>query len=139
MPEPTAPRALLVEDNLMFAMMVEPALKRLGYQVKIVGSAQSAAQAAAELAPAVIFVNLASNRVDGVGVVRALKADPSLAGTPVIGYAGHVERQFFQQGREAGATLVVPNSAMRKSLPEVLRKLQNRLAGEAEQEWPEDE
>jgi hypothetical protein len=62
-----------------------------------------------------------------------------LAGVGIIGYAGHVERRFFQEGREAGADLVVPNSAIRKALPEVLAKLERLRAGEApaDEEWPE--
>ena len=138
MSDPTPPCAVLIEDNLMFAMMVEPALKRLGYQVKTLADPRTAAETAAALAPEVIFVNLTSSRLDGPEMVRTLRAQPALAETPVIGYAGHVERHFFQQGREAGATLVVPNSAMRKALPQVLEKLRSRLAGAAEEEWPED-
>ena len=138
MSEPIPPCAVLIEDNLMVAMMVDPAQKRLGYRVKTLADPRTAAEAAAALAPEVVFVNLASSRLDGPGMVRSLRAQAALAETPVIGYAGHVERHFFQQGREAGATLVVPNSAMRKALPQVLEKLRGRLAGVPEEEWPED-
>lgn len=132
-----SPRAVLVDDNLMFTMMVQPALKRLGCEVRALSG--GAGEEIARLAPDLIFVNLASNRFSGPDLVRELRSRAELARTPIVGYAGHVERHFFQAGREAGATLVVPNSAMRKALPEVLEKLQRRLAGAAEEEWTEED
>jgi hypothetical protein len=62
-----------------------------------------------------------------------------LSDLPVVGYAGHVERHHFQAGRDAGATLVVPNSAMRKALPQILEKLNARLAQQDLTDWPEDD
>lgn len=132
------PLAVLLEDNLMFGMMIEPTLRRLGYQVRTLAGGPGTAEKVAALAPAILFVNLASSRCDGSALVRDLRSQDSLATAPIIGYAGHVERHHFQAGREAGATLVVPNSAMRKALPAVLEKLQRRLGGD-QTEWPEDD
>lgn len=128
----------LIEDNLMFAMMIEPTLKRLGYQPRTLAGGPSTVDDLAAAPPALVLVNLASGRFDGPALVRGIRARPELAELPVVGYAGHVERHFFQAGREAGATLVVPNSAMRKALPQVLEKLQQRLAGAADTEWPDE-
>lgn len=131
--------AVLVEDNLMFGMMVEPTLRGLGYEVRTLGGGPNLAAQVAAAAPSVVLVNLTSTRFSGPELVRELKALPELSKAGVVGYAGHVERHFFQAGKEAGADLVVPNSAMRKALPEVLEKLQRRLqTGDAE-DWPEDD
>ena len=130
MSDTSKPIAVLVEDNLMFSMMVEPTLKRLGYQTRTLSGPDAAAQIAT-LQPAVALVNLTSGRFSGPDLIRGLKAQPELAGVGVIGYAGHVERHFLQAGREAGADLVVPNSALRKALPEVLAKLQRRQGGDS--------
>jgi len=139
MSEPQSPpQAVLIEDNLMFAMMIEPTLRKLGYQVRTVAGGPATAAQVAAWKPQILFVNLASSRCDGSAVVKALRGEAALTTTPIIGYAGHVERQHFQAGREVGATLVVPNSAMRKALPAVLEKLRHRLAGD-QSEWPEDD
>jgi len=130
---------VLVEDNLMFAMMIEPALKRLGYQTRTIPGGSTTVADLAAAPPAVAFVNLASSRVDGAALVRGFRSQPELADLPVVGYAGHVERRHFQAGRDAGATLVVPNSAMRKALPQILEKLNARLANQDPTDWPEDE
>ncbi|HTE18370.1 MAG TPA: response regulator [Armatimonadota bacterium] len=122
------PRAVLVDDNLMFTSMLVPALQRLGYGVRAVPGKTDVAVGVAAFGPQVIFVNLAADRYSGTDVVRALRLDPATAQIPIVGYAGHVERDRFQAGQEAGADLVVPNSAMRDALGEVLAKLQRRLA-----------
>ena len=128
MADAESPRAVLVDDNLMFTSMVVPALQRLGYGVRAVPGKADVAVAVAAFAPEVIFVNLAADRYPGTDVVRALRLEPATARTPIVGYAGHVERDRFQAGQEAGADLVVPNSAMRDALGEVLAKLRRRLA-----------
>jgi CheY-like chemotaxis protein len=133
-----APTAVVVDDNLMFAMMVEPALKRLGYQTETVSGGPSTVQDLAAAPPDLIFVNLASARSGGPDLVRRIRGRPELARTPLVGYAGHVERHLFQAGREAGADLVVPNSAVRKAIPEVLEKLRRRTAGAPDEEWPDE-
>ncbi|MGV3724078.1 MAG: response regulator [Actinomycetota bacterium] len=130
---------VLVEDNLMFAMMIEPTLKRLGYQARTLPGGPTTAADLAAAPPAVVFVNLASSRVDGPALVREIRMRPELSELPVVGYAGHVEREYFQAGRDAGATLVVPNSAMRKALPQILEKLNARLSNRDSTDWPEDE
>lgn len=52
----------------------------------------------------------------------------------IIGYASGLEREFLAAGLEAGATLVVPNSAIRGALPQVLHKLARRLENAGEQD-----
>ena len=139
MTEPGLRTAVVVDDNLMFAMMVEPALKRLGYAAGTLSGGPTVLEEIARRAPAVVFVNLTSTRYSGPDLVRALRAHRQTAETPIVGYAGHVERHFFQEGLDAGADVVVPNSAIRKAIPQVLEKLHRRRAGGPDEEWPEDE
>lgn len=131
--------AVLVDDNLMFSMMVEGSLKRCGYQVRTLSGAPDIVDRIEAAAPDLVIVNLTSTRTGGPALVSALRARPALSRLPVVGYAGHVERQFFQAGKEAGADMVVPNSALKSALPEVLAKLQKRLAGADDTDWPEEE
>lgn len=119
-------KAVLIEDNLMFGMMVEPTLKRLGYAVKTLAGGPGTVEGVEGWEPDVVFINLTSTRYTGTDLVRQLRARPALQSVGIIGYAGHVESEYFQTGREAGADLVVPNSAMKSSLPEVLEKLAKR-------------
>lgn len=124
------PRALVVDDNLMFAMMIEPTLKRLGYAARTVSVGTQLTALATAQQPDLILINLTSTRFAATDLIRSLREQPATAAIPVIGYAGHVEREFLQAGMAAGATMVVPNSAIRSALPEVLAKLERILAGE---------
>ena len=126
MSEETPRTAVVADDNLMFTTMVEPQLKRLGYQPKTLGGGADLAERIAALEPALVLVNMTAGRFDAADLIRALRADPRTAATRIIGYAGHVEQDRFQAGDEAGADLVVPNSAVRASLAEVLAKLDRR-------------
>lgn len=139
MTEQPEKQAALVDDNLMFSAMVEGPLRRLGYRVKTLAGSAAAVEALAELAPELVLVNLTSGRYPAPDLIRAIRAHPRLGRVAIVGYAGHVERHFLQAGREAGADMVVPNSAVRSALPEVLAKLQRRRAGQDDPEWPEDD
>jgi CheY-like chemotaxis protein len=131
-------KAVLIEDNLMFAMMIEPVLRRLDYEVRTVSTAAAGLAAISADRPDLVLVNLGSTRFSGGEVVTSIRAHPEFGALPVVGYAGHVERHLFQAGREAGADLVVPNSAIRAALPEVLEKLRRRLGGASDEEdWPD--
>ncbi len=120
----------MVDDNLMFAMMIEPTLKRLGYAARTVSVGTQLTALATAQQPDLILINLTSTRFAATDLIRSLREQPATAAIPVIGYAGHVEREFLQAGMAAGATMVVPNSAIRSALPEVLAKLERILAGE---------
>jgi CheY-like chemotaxis protein len=123
------PQAVLIDDNLMFSTMVQPQLARLGYAVTTLSGAPGDLEKAEGAAPELILVNLASTRFSGPELVRELRSRPGLEAVPVIGYAGHVERHLFEAGTAAGADLVVPNSAARASLAEVLAKLARQRGG----------
>jgi CheY-like chemotaxis protein len=133
------PRAVVVDDNLLFTSALVPLLRSLGFEAASAGGGPATVERLATAPPEVLFVDLTAGRTDGAALVRELRRRPELAGTGIVGYAGHVERDRFAAGREAGCDLVVPNSAMRKALPEVLEKLRRRRAGAAVEEWPEEE
>jgi DNA-binding NarL/FixJ family response regulator len=130
--------AVVIDDNLMFSMMVVPALKAAGYVVRTLPGAADTTDTLADDPPALACVNLASARYNGPELVRDLRGRDELRHTAILGYAGHVERHLFEQGAAAGADLVVPNSAMRGAFPRVLEKLARRRAGETETEWEEE-
>jgi CheY-like chemotaxis protein len=138
MSEPTSRTAIVVDDNLIFAMMVEAGLKQSGYAPRTLSGGPATVDQVQAAAPDLVFVNLSSTRFDAPALIRDLRAQAALAGTGIVGYAGHVERDKMQAGRDAGAHLVAPNSALRKAMPEVLAKLARQRAGAATEEWPDD-
>ena len=131
------PTAVLVEDNLMFALPLQAALKNCGYEVLTLAGRPSDLDRVVGALPSLLVINLAG-RFSGAEFIRTLRSCPELSELPIVGYAGHVERDRLQQGLAAGADLVAPNSAMHRAMPEVLAKLEKRRAGLPTEEFPED-
>jgi CheY-like chemotaxis protein len=113
--------AALIDDNLLTSSQISAKLTALGLTPVVVGSAAGAVErlAGGEL-PVVILVNLSADRLGPPELVRAIKAEPRLAGVPVVGFTGHTEQARIQVGRDAGCDRVVANSAVTGDLRAVL-------------------
>jgi DNA-binding response OmpR family regulator len=116
--------ALILDDNLMFAMSLEGALRRCGYAPRTLAPGRARLEDLAADLPDLLLVNLTAAAPGGAAFIRSVREHPDLMRLPILGYAGHVETAFLHAGTEAGADVVAPNSAVTGSLPEVLRKVQ---------------
>lgn len=116
-------RAALIDDNLLFTGQISAGLAKLGLAAEVIGSSAGAVERLAAAAPAVILVNLSSDRLRPLELVRAMKAEPRLAEVPVIGFTGHTEQARIQAAREAGCDRVAANSAVTGDLRAVLGTL----------------
>jgi CheY-like chemotaxis protein len=119
---PGSPRALVVENDLFFAVRIETTLKRMGYAVRTVGSAAEAMQAIEESAPALAIVDFGKDALAPLDVTRRLKALPDAP--PVLGFISHVVLpEKRPAAKEAGCDLLVPNSAVSMRLPQLIERL----------------
>jgi signal transduction histidine kinase len=97
-------RVLLIDDHLINAELVEGMLAGepgivLAYQQDPV----QALDAATAFGPTVIMVDLHMPMVDGLEVIRTLKADPRMAEVPIIMLSSNTSPQVKASGFEAGA------------------------------------
>lgn len=115
-------RITLIDDNLMTSSQISAKLAQLGLTPEVIGSAGGAVERLAAEPPAVVLVNLTSDRLQPLELVRALKAEPRLAAVPVIGFTGHTETARIEAGRMAGCDRVVANSAVTGDLRAVLSR-----------------
>lgn len=82
-------KILLVEDNEMNRDMLSRRLQRKGYEVLIaIDGEQGLAMARAER-PDLILMDMSLPILDGWEATRAIKADPSIRGVPVIALTAH--------------------------------------------------
>lgn len=133
--ESAAPEALVVEDDLFFAVRIETTLKRLGYAVHIVGSEEEAVAQAEASPPTLAIVNFGSRKFAPGDVVKRLKALPNAA--PVLGFVSHVWiPQVRPNALIAGVDLLVANSALSMRLPQLVERLtsQDGFAANLEEE-----
>jgi CheY-like chemotaxis protein len=79
---------LIVDDDPMFREVVRMRLSAAGYQTYVAPSAEEGWQQVKEHHPDVVLLDLIMPEADGVTFLRRLRADPSLAATPVIVVSG---------------------------------------------------
>jgi CheY-like chemotaxis protein len=114
---------LIVDDNLLSATRLLAQVQQAGWQAKAVGLGAEGLMVARQHRPAAIVVNLAPTREDPTLLIRALKAEPDLADTPVLGFSGHREVVRREAAIAAGCDQVVTNSAVSSQLPALITAL----------------
>jgi PAS domain S-box-containing protein len=111
-PRPDLPRVLLADDN---ADLREYARRLLAehYEVHVVADGQAALEAAHELRPQLIVSDVMMPRLDGFGLIRAVRADPQLRPIPIILLSARAGEEARIEGLDRGADdyLVKPFNA----------------------------
>ena len=72
--------------------------------------------------PSLVIFDLNNARVDPLGIVKAMKANPTLASIPTVGFVSHVQADLIEAAREAGVTEVMARSAFTQQLGEILER-----------------
>src|SRR5689334_16113853 len=75
---------LIIDDDPMFREVVRMRLSAAGYQTFVAGGAEEGWERARAHRPDVVLLDLVMPQADGVTFLRKLRADPTLATTPVI-------------------------------------------------------
>jgi two-component system alkaline phosphatase synthesis response regulator PhoP len=75
---------LIVDDDAMFREVVRMRLSAAGYRTVVASSADEGWVVVQAERPDVVLLDLIMPEADGVTFLRRLRADPSLASTPVI-------------------------------------------------------
>jgi CheY-like chemotaxis protein len=115
------PPVLAVVDDLMLSSRVSTAAKGAGVEVKFTRSVDAVLAAArATPPPALVILDLNSARTKPLEIIAALKADPSLAGIPTVGFVSHVDTTTIEAARRAGVDRVLARSAFVEQLPQLL-------------------
>jgi CheY-like chemotaxis protein len=119
----TPRRAALIDDNLLFTSQISAGLAKLGLAAEVISRPDGAVERIAAAAPVVILVNLSSDRLRPLELVRAIKAEPRLERVPLVGFTGHTEQERITAARKAGCDHVAANSAVTGDLGSVLGRL----------------
>jgi len=105
---------------MFFAAKIKGAAQTVGRELEF---AKSRAQLEEKLATApasLIILDLNSQRMDPIEIIRFLKENPASSTTRVIGFLSHVQVDLMQQAREAGCDEVMARSAFSQRLSEIL-------------------
>lgn len=85
-------KILLVDDSKMQRVVVQRILAKAGHEVVLAADGEEGLQVARQSMPDLILLDMMLPRLDGVGVLEALKKDPTMAHIPVIVMTGLSQR-----------------------------------------------
>ena len=96
-------RVLLADDNADMREYVSRLLRAQGYQVTTAHDGQEALDLARSETFDLVLSDVMMPRLDGFGLLRAIRADRDLASTPVIMLSARAAEEATVEGIEAGA------------------------------------
>ena len=103
-PVPEMPLSvILAEDELDIQLVARIALKRAGFDVRVVSNGAEALEAARERAPDVMLLDWMMPVMDGPTACARLKADSAIAHIPVIFLTARSQESEIAQGLALGA------------------------------------
>ncbi len=135
LPDDDRPVVLVADDNADMRQYVVRLLAA-HYRIDAVPDGEAALAAARQRTPDLVLTDVMMPRLDGFGLLKALRADPRTSGVPVIMLSARAGEESRVEGMERGADdyLVKPFSA-RELLARVTAHLQmartRREAGES--------
>lgn len=99
----SAHRALIVDDDPDFCVLLRQMLKWRGFEVSVAYSASDALSAMGQVHPEIMLVDIQMPEVDGLELIRKIRSDKSFANTPIIVITATAIRDMLLASREAGA------------------------------------
>jgi PAS domain S-box-containing protein len=135
---------LIADDNIDMRTYLQKLLQSAGFQVEAVGDGEQALTAARERKPDLVLSDVMMPKIDGFGLLAALRKDSELRDVPVLLLSARAGEEAKVEGFAAGANdyLVKPFSArelvarvranldlaaLRRESEEALRRLNESL------------
>jgi DNA-binding NarL/FixJ family response regulator len=106
-------------DDMFFAAKINNAATTAGRVIERVRSREQLEGLAAN-PPALIIIDLNSDRLDPIEAIRFLKTSVELAAIPIVGFVSHVQTELIRSAQSAGCDYVLPRSAFTQFLVEIV-------------------
>ena len=101
--QPAGKRVLLADDNADMRAYVRRLLQSQGYLVDMAGDGEAALSAARARKPDLVLTDVMMPRLDGFGLLKRIRSDPSLAEVPILMLSARAGEEAKVEGLEAGA------------------------------------
>jgi len=95
------PRLLIVDDNEQNRDLLSRRLQRRGFDVLLANDGRAGVETAIAERPDLILMDMNMPHLDGWEATRQLKAQPDVAGVPVIGLTAHALEGDRERALEA--------------------------------------
>jgi two-component system response regulator MprA len=116
-------RVLVVEDDQEIAEVLRRTLRQEGHEVRSAGDGEEALSAAAEFMPDLVILDLGLPKLDGVEVLRRLRADDDV---PVLILTARTDLDDRVEGLDTGADDYLVKPFERQELLARMRALMRR-------------
>jgi len=107
-------------DDMFFAAKIRGAAEQVGRRLVFVKTRSELDANLVSSPPAMILLDLNSERLEPIQTIQYLKSDPKLGAIPILGFLSHVQTELKSQAEDAGCDRVMPRSAFSQRLPELL-------------------
>jgi CheY-like chemotaxis protein len=107
-------------DDMFFASKIRAVAEELKIDVRFARNLDSVLSGANETRPALIVVDLQSQKINAIELAKALKADAALKDIPLLGFLSHVLTDLQQAAIQNGFDTVIPRSVFSRDLAAIL-------------------
>jgi CheY-like chemotaxis protein len=125
---------LLVEDSRFLRVASTLALVKAGYDVVSAADGEAALLTARERLPNLILLDMMLPKLDGLGVLRALKRDPQTANIPVIVLTGLGKNNEWKLKKEGAAAYITKSDSLLEDGSATLLHVVESVVGKQEKE-----
>jgi CheY-like chemotaxis protein len=101
-------KILVVDDEALLRAMLQDGLEAAGHEVLVADSGRIGLEIARLERPECILLDVMMPDLDGYETCAALKADPDLAGVPVILISATADLRVVDRAEQVGAVTVLP-------------------------------
>jgi two-component system response regulator MtrA len=117
------PLILVADDNDDILGLVKAVLERAGYDVAAVGNGAQALASVAEQRPDLAVLDITMPEVDGLEVLRRLRADEATHDLPVVLLSAQAQESDVEQGFAAGASAYLKKPFRPRELTDSIAEL----------------
>lgn len=110
--------AVLVDD-MFFASKINAAGVQAGREIERIKTREQL-ERLRSTPPALVIVDLNSDRIDPLEAIKLLKSTPELAAIPLVAFVSHVQTELIRKAQAAGCDSVLPRSAFNQMLVEIV-------------------
>lgn len=126
MPAASAINAVIVDDQLTMRALIRSTLQQLGVQnVRDAGDGEEALVRLSERPANLIISDFNMPKMDGLGLLRAVRANPDLQKTAFIMLTGRADKELVQRAAQFGAN----NYLVKPFTPQSLREKIEQVFG----------
>jgi len=130
---------LLVEDSRFLRVASERTLLKAGYEVVCASDGEAALLTARERIPNLILLDMMLPKLDGLGVLRALKQDPQTTSIPVIVLTGLGKQNEWKLKKEGAVAFFTKSDSLLADHSDTLLHVVESVLGKQETGRPSAE